>query len=456
LTKETIQPERVITDQPTGEEIYVQELENELTRHELAKKFRLLWLNRSFLFRAALAGLVCATVIAFLIPKRFVSTTRLMPPDSQSSSSLALVSALSGQSGLLGGLAGNLLGIQSTGDLFIGVLRSRSVEDQVINRSSLQRVYGVRLEDSARQDLEENTAITEDRKSGIITVSVTDHDPKRAAAVAGAYVDELNTMITQLSTSSAHRERVFLEERLSAVKQDLETAETNFSQFASKNGTIDITEQGKAMVEAGATLEGELIAAQSELEGLKQVYTDSNVRVRAAEARIAELRRQLQKLGGTTSAPPNEDAATTGTFYPSLRQLPILGVPYADLYRRLKVEEAIYETLTKEYELAKVEEAKETPTVKILDPPEVPQRKSYPPRLLLMILGTLLAAGLAMFWVLGKARWQAAAADDPGKQLAQEIFRTVRARIPWASSNGAHVSAGAHDASNRNDDRPRM
>ncbi|HVB54863.1 MAG TPA: hypothetical protein VNE63_00315, partial [Candidatus Acidoferrales bacterium] len=87
MTKETIQPERVITDQPTGEEIYVQELENELTRHELAKKFRLLWLNRSFLFRAALAGLVCATVIAFLIPKRFVSTTRLMPPDSQSSSS---------------------------------------------------------------------------------------------------------------------------------------------------------------------------------------------------------------------------------------------------------------------------------------------------------------------------------------------------------------------------------
>jgi len=458
LTKETIKPEPVIADQPTAEEIYVQELENKLARQQLMEKFRLLWLNRSFLFRAALAGLVCATVIAFLIPKRFVSTTRLMPPDSQSSSSLALVSALSGQSGLLGGLAGNLLGIQSTGDLFIGVLRSRSVEDQVINRFGLQRVYGARLEDSARQDLEENTAITEDRKSGIITISVTDHDPKRAAAIAGAYVDELNTMITQLSTSSAHRERVFLEERLSAVKQDLETAEKKFSQFASKNGTIDITEQGKAMVEAGATLEGELIAAQSELQGLKQVYTDSNVRVRSTEAQIAELRRQLQKLGGTASPPSNEDAATTGTFYPSLRQLPILGVPYADLYRRLKVEEAVFETLTKEYELAKVEEAKETPTVKVLDPPEVPQRKSYPPRLLLMILGTFLAAGLAMFWALGKARWQATAADDPGKQLGQEIFQTVRARIPWASSNGTHASTDAPDAaraSDRNDHPPR-
>ena len=458
MTKEPIKPEPVIADQPTAEEIYVQELENKLARQQLMEKFRLLWLNRRFLFRAALTGLVCATAIAFLIPQRFVSTTRLMPPDSQSSSSLALVSALSGQSGLLGGLAGNLLGIQSTGDLFIGVLRSRSVEDQVINRFGLQRVYGARLEESARQDLEENTSITEDRKSGIIIISVTDHDPKRAAAMAGAYVDELNTMMAQLSTSSAHRERVFLEERLNAVKQDLETAEKNFSQFASKNGTIDITEQGKAMVEAGATLEGQLIAAQSELEGLKQVYTNNNVRVRAAQARIAELHRQLEKLSGTTGAPSGNNATATDTLYPSLRQLPILGVPFADLYRKLKIEETVYETLTKEYELAKVEEAKETPTVKILDPPEVPQRKSYPPRLLLMILGTFLAAGLAMFWALGKARWQATAADDPGKQLGQEIFQTVRARIPWASSNGTHASTDAPDAaraSDRNDHPPR-
>lgn len=439
MTKEPAKPESVVVDHPTAEEIYAQELEAKLTRQQIMEKFRLLWLNRSLLFRVSLAGLVLATVVAFLIPKRYVSTTRLMPPDSQSTSSLALVSALSGQSGLLGGLAGNLLGIQSTGDLFIGVLRSRSVEDQVINRFDLQRVYGARLEDAARQDLEENTAITEDRKSGIITASVTDRDPKRAAAIAGAYVDELNTMMTRLSTSSARRERVFLEGRLSAVKQDLETAEKDFSQFASKNGTIDITEQGKAMVEAGATLEGQLIAAQSELEGLKQIYTDNNVRVRATEARIAELHRQLEKLSGTAGASSGDTATSTNALYPSLRQLPILGVPFADLYRKLKVEEAVYETLTKEYELAKVEEAKETPTVKVLDPPEVPQRKSYPPRLLLMILGTFLAMGVAMFWVLGKARWQAIAADDPGKQLAQEIFSSIKARIPWMSSNGTHA-----------------
>ncbi|HEV2616290.1 MAG TPA: GNVR domain-containing protein [Candidatus Acidoferrales bacterium] len=442
MSKEKNKPEPEIADQPTAEQIYAQELEDKLARQQLMEKFRLLWLSRSFLFRASLAGLVCTAAIAFLIPKRYVSTARLMPPDSRSSSSLALVSALSGQSGLLGGLAGNLLGIQSTGDLFIGVLRSRTVEDRIINRFDLNRVYGDRLEVSARQDLTENTSISEDRKSGIISVAVTDHDPKRAAAIAGAYIDQLNTMMTQLSTSSAHRERIFLEERLSAVNQDLETAEKNFSQFASKHGTIDITEQGKAMVEAGATLEGQLIAAQSELQGLKEVYTDNNVRVRATEARIAELRRQLEKLSGTAGAPPadNAGATSTDTTYPSLRQLPILGVPFADLYRKLKVEEAVYETLTKEYELAKVEEAKETPTVRVLDPPEVPQRKSYPPRLLLMILGTFLAMSFAMVWVLGRARWQAAPADDPGKQLAREIFASMKARLPGMSSNGAHAA----------------
>lgn len=452
MTNEPTKSEPVIVDRSIADEIYAQELEDKLARQQLMENFRLLWLNRSFLFRTSLVGLVCATTLAFLIPNRYVSTTRLMPPDSQASSSIALISALSGQSGLLGGLAGNLLGIQSTGDLFIGVLRSRTVEDRIISRFDLKRIYGVGREESARRDLQNDTSISEDRKSGIISISVSDHDPTRAAAIAGAYVDQLNTMITQLSTSSARRERVFLEERLKTVKQDLESAEKNFSQFASKNGAIDITEQGKAIVEAGATLEGQLIAAQSELQGLKQIYTDNNVRVRATEARISELHRQLEKLGGTANTSSGTTGTATDMMYPSLRQLPILGVPFADLYRKLKVEETVYETLTKEYELAKVEEAKETPTVKVLDPPEVPEWKSYPPRLLLMILGTFLSLGLATFWVLGKWRWRAVATDDPGKQLAYEVFASMKVRLPWMTSNGAHAGAATQQVAEDKDE----
>ena len=144
--------------------------------------------------------------------------------------------------------------------------------------------------------MREHTDVAEDRKSGIITIGVTDRDPKRAAAMAHAYVDELDRLVAQVSTSSARRERIFLEERLKTVKSELDTTAKNFSNFASKNTAIDIPAQGKAMVEAAANLQGRLIAAQAELSGLQQIYTNNNVRVRAAEARVNELQ---QKLNGT-------------------------------------------------------------------------------------------------------------------------------------------------------------
>ena len=300
--------------------------------------------------------------------------------------------------------------------------------------------------DRARKRLEQDTDITSDRKSGIIKVSVTDSTPKRAAEIAGAYIDELDLLMVQLNTSSAHRERIFLQDRLSAVKQELESAERDFGQFASKNATIDITAQGRAMVEATATLEGQLIAAESELQGLRQIYTDENVRVRSTQARISELQAQLQKLGGKPGeiSPQNSDAsAADPPGYPTFRQLPLLGIPYADKYRQFRVEEAAYEALTKEYELAKVEEAKEIPSVKVLDVPEVPEHKSSPSRLPIVILGTLLPIAIMASWILAQANWHTIAAEDPGKQLAQEILYTMSARIKRAGWNGS-----------RNGDRP--
>ncbi len=424
-------------DQPAGIDLRLEEMEDRLWRERLLARARLFWDQRRFFLRCALVGLLVATLIAFLIPKQFESTAELMPPDTQPSSQLAMLAGMTGSGGL-GMLAGDLLGVQSTGALFVGVLRSRTVEDRIVDRFNLQKVYGESLSMQARQKLADRTAINEDRKSGIITITVTDRDPKRAAAMAAAYVDELNTLIAQLSTSSARRERVFLEGRLVAVKQELESAEKDFSQFASSKGAIDITEQGKAMVEAAATLEGQMIAAQSELEGLKQIYTDNNVRVRAAQARIDELRQQLRRLGGKAGGNIQETAgnANSDAPYPTLRQLPILGVPFADKLRRLKVQEAVYETLTKQYELAKVEEAKEVPSVKELDSPVVPEHKSFPPRLLIMVMGTLCAAVLGGVWILGQARWREIDPQDPGKLFAQEIFHGVTALAPWVSRNG--------------------
>jgi uncharacterized protein involved in exopolysaccharide biosynthesis len=407
-----------------------------LARERLLSRLRILWAERRFLARLTCVALLLATLVAFLIPVRYSAQVQIMPPDTQSSSTLAMMAGLAGQAGGLGAVAGDLLGMKNTGALFMGVLQSRTVQDRIVQRFELKKIYGVRLEQAARLKLAENTGVGEDRKSGIIALNVTDHDPKRAAAIASAYVDELDAMMTQLTTSSARRERVFLEQRLSSVRQELESAEKDFSQFATKNGTIDITEQGKAMVGAAATLEGQLIAAQSELEGLKQIYSDNNVRVRATQARISELRNQLEKFSGKAEPAFDANNAPSTALYPSLRQLPILGVPYADLFRRLKIEEAVYETLTKQYELAKVQEAKEIPTVKVLDSAEVPERRSYPPRLLVIFFGTFFTLVLGVVWVIGKSRWNEIEAHDPGKVFVTEVAHDLKSLSPFGHTNG--------------------
>jgi uncharacterized protein involved in exopolysaccharide biosynthesis len=406
---------------------------------------RLLWERRRLLVRSAVAGLLFGTLIAFLLPKRFESTTELMPPDNQSSSGMAMMAAVAAKtSSGLGAVAGDLLGVKSSGALFIGILRSRTVEDRLIERFDLKKVYGARLEEAARRRLGENTSISEDRKSGIISITVTDGDPKRAAAIAQAYVSELDRLVAQLSTSSARRERIFLEERLKTVQLDLEIAERDFSQFASKNSAIDIKEQGRAMVEAAAALEGQLIAAKSELESLKQIYTDNNVRVRATQARIAELQNQLEKIGGKGESTTSASSAQGDPLYPSIRKLPLLGVAFADLYRRTKVQEMVFEALTQQYELAKVQEAKETPSVKVLDDARVPERKSFPPRLMIMTLCTFVALAGAVVFTLGCERWAEVDDAHPGKILAMEVLQTANTRMPWATPNGSRMQTATH------------
>jgi uncharacterized protein involved in exopolysaccharide biosynthesis len=378
----------------------------------------LLWERRRFLARAVGGALAASVLVAFMIPKRYDSITRLMPPDGQTGSGLAMLAAM----------AGNLLGLRSSGALFVDILRSRTVEDRIVGRFDLRKVYGDRYWVDARKDLGTYTDIAEDRKSEVITIRVTDRDPRRAALIAQAYVDELDHLVAEVSTSSARRERIFIEDRLSSVKQELDHASREFSQFASQNATLDITTQGKAMVEAAGRLQGELIASQSQLEGLEQVYTTNNVRVRSLRARVDELKKQLDKLGGNDNL---GEAASAGAF-PSIRQLPLLGVRWADLYRQTKIEETVYELLTQQCELAKIEEAKEIPTVKILDAADVPERKSTPHRALIMFLGTLAAFTFSACWVISTELWRSIDPQEPRKALALTVAATLRAKLAQA------------------------
>src|SRR5258708_5558843 len=250
--------------------------ENEVQDSPL-ERLRLLWDQRRLLGRIVLTGLIAGSLIAFLIPKQYQSSLQLMPPDNNDSGSGLLMAAMAARAtGGLGEVAGGLLGLKTTGDLFVGILHSRSVEDRLVQRFDLKKVYGAKLDEDARKQLLDNTSISADRKSGILTVVVTDRDPRRAQLLAEGYVQELNRLVTELSTSAAHRERVFLEERLKAVKQDLDQASTEFSQFASKNLAIDIKEQGKAMVEATATHQEQLIASEYEMKDHKEINTSTN------------------------------------------------------------------------------------------------------------------------------------------------------------------------------------
>jgi uncharacterized protein involved in exopolysaccharide biosynthesis len=445
--------------QPVIGEVSLPELPLEDSRAWQAERLRLLWGRRRLFLRAAAIGLGVSTLVAFLIPKSYISTTQLMPPDPQSTSGMAMMAAMAAKGGEgLAGVAGDLVGLKSSGALFIGVLRSQTSQDRLIQQFDLRKVYGKRLVVDARTKLDENTSISEDRKSGIITISVTDQSPQRAAVLAAAYVDQLNSLVSELSTSSAHRERVFLEERLKVAKQDLDDASNQLAQFSSKNNTLDMQLEGKAMLDAAGTIGGEMIAAQAQLEGLRKIYTDTNSRVRSLNARVAEFRRQLEKLGGTqakgaeggtASASQSADPAPAPNNdlpYPTIRSLPLLGAKYADYYRRAKIQETVYELLTEQCELAKVQEAKETPSVRVLDPARIPERKSFPPRLVIMFLGTFLVFAMSVVWVAGSARWEEADPQDPRKILAREVAGALKARMPWASRNGNAPAADELDS----------
>jgi uncharacterized protein involved in exopolysaccharide biosynthesis len=197
-------------------------------------------------------------------------------------------------------------------------------------------------------------------------------------------------------------------------------------QFSSTNTAIDIPNQSKALVESIATLQGKLIAAESELKGLKQIYGEQNVRVTSLEAKIADLRRNLRLIAGDDSGVSD----STGLAYPSIRKLPILGVKYAELLRHVKLSETIFEALTRQYEMAKVQEAKEIPTVRLLDKPSYPEKRYSPARLMIALFGGFLGlifGFIAVFWKsLPTTDSRKAAVLEVSDELTQDVDKVLR------------------------------
>lgn len=344
--------------------------------------------------------MLLSIVVAFLIPNEFTSTASFMPPDQQTFSNPSMLSALSG-AGLLGaGLSGGgFLSQRTPGQTAIGILSSRTVQDELIQQFDLRSVYKVRYQYLARKKLTKNTTLVEDKKSGIISITVVDRDPKRARDIDIAYLKELDKLTNSLSTSAARRERVFLEEHIKTVKDELDKSSVALSEFSSKNATLDIQRQGQTTVESVARLQGELIALKTQLSAEQTGYTDQSPGIKMLQARIQELEAQLRSMsGGSQSTDPAD--LNSDQLFPTVRKLPLLGVTYYDLYRRVTILDTVYAMLSKQYELARVEEEKEIPVIRVLDYPDIPEKKSAPHRTIIVLLSTLLGATAACAWIL--------------------------------------------------------
>lgn len=414
---------------------------DEREHRPMAGKLSLWWRHRAFLWRVLWITAVLSAVVAFSIPKRFKSTAKLVAPDG--SNATALSGMLNKASGAGGGASlgldpSTLLGLKTPGAFYISVLESRTVEDRLVEKFDLRAHYKKKYYQDARKTLYRNTDIEEDKKSGVITLSVTDWRPEFAADLVRAYIAELNRLAADLNTSAAHREREFLEQRLQSAKQELDLASMQLSEFSSKHTMMDVEQQSRTMMDAASRLQGELIASQSELRGLEQIYAEDNVRVRSLRARIGELQSQLKKMVGNYTSPGAVDDQSGGDAnYPSIRTLPALGYRYQELYRQAKTQEAIFEFLTQQYELARVEEAKELPVVRVMDAPNVPEKKNSPIRSLIIGLSVFLAVVLACWWLVEKEKWDELPPDDSRRVLAAQISSDVRSALSKIRSRRA-------------------
>ncbi len=377
--------------------------------------------------------MVLSIPLCLRLPK-YRSAAQLMPPESNNASALAALAmpTLAKTPGLAGlaGMAGDLFGIKSSGALFSKVLQSQRVTDSVINRFDLRKRWHSSYQETAREKLLDRTTIEEDKKSGVITISFIDRDAQLAQGVVAAYLQELDRAIQDVSTSAARRERMFLEQRLANEKKALDESQVKFSQFASSNMALDIPEQTKVTVEAASRLEGELIANRAQLEVLQQTYTADNYRVKNLRANVSELERELTRLNTGKS---NRAATDPVNSYPAVKNLPVLGVQWSDLYRAVKIHETVYELLTQQYEMASIQEAREIPVVKVLDPPSAPERKK-PAVWLILLIAAIVAALLACMGILLQDKWAMWNAEDPRRVLLARVYSGTRESITfWRS-----------------------
>ena len=351
--------------------------------------------------------LVASIIYSLTLPNIYSATAKILPPQKESGGGL---SALLGQAGGLAGLAGGFGGgFGAGGDLYLGILKSRSVGDAVIQRLNLAEVYKAKTLEAARMKLEGAVKV-QVGKDGIISIVADDRDPKRCALLANTFVDELGKTTIRLNLSKAGTERVFLEKRLELVKKDLKAAEDDLKIFAQRNQIVQVDSQAKASIEGIARLKAELAKQEVQLAVVRSNQTEQSPEVMAIQTGIRRLKGELGELAGSGGG---------GEGIPSVGNVPSVGLEYSRKLREFKTQEAIFEQLTKQYEIAKLTEAKDSSSFQILDEAVVPIRKSRPARATVVIIATALAFFVSIF--LSFVKEYLSKLSDEDKKLIENI-----------------------------------
>lgn len=332
-----------------------------------------------------------SVVVSFILPNKYVSTASLMPPQQDSSMGSAMLSQMSGG---MGSLAGSFLGMKSPADLWMGILNSQTVADAIIERFKLREAYGAETIEAARKALHNVVDIVK-AKEEIISISVEDTDPLTAAQMANAFVEELDKVNQAVVVSGGKRSRMFLEKRLIIAKADLAEAEDRLRAFQEKNKAIKLDDQARVIIESIGVVKGQLIAKEVEYETLLSYASRTNPQAELLKTQVNELKKKLVELENGFQAgagsPVHEDI-----FIPTSR-IPDISLQFARFFRDAKVQQTLFEILTQQYELSRLQEAKDSPVVQVLDVAKPPEKKAKPKRGLIVALSTVTALFLAVF-----------------------------------------------------------
>lgn len=339
--------------------------------------------------KVTLAAALLALIVSLLLPKMYTATTTVMPPQQDQSTAVAML----GQLGAIAGLGSADLGLKNPDDLFVAMLQSRTIEDRLIDRFDLRRVYWVKQYRQARKKLEGRSNIAAGDE-GLISVSVTDRDPRRAAELANAYVEELRQLNGALAIGEAGQRRLFYQQQIDSERDALTEAEVALKQMEEKSGLIQPDAQGRAIVEAVADMRAQVAIHEVQLQAMRTYATESNPDVKRAQQELAGLRAQLAKLERNTGELGN------GNLQVPTRQLPAVELAYLRRLRDMKYHEAVYEFLGKQLEAARIDEAKHAVIVQVVDKAVVPESKSGPQRTLIVLVTTVLAFLLSCVVVL--------------------------------------------------------